>query len=237
MESWHYDESRQVGLDFTSGEEVQAYDEKYKSLRNFDDEANFIAQSIRLTPESLILEIGIGTGEHAIRLARKCKKVIACDVSNAMLNYARKKADNLGIKNIEFVNGGFLNQQLPAESFDAVVSQLALHHLPEFWKSVAINNIARVLKPDGIFYLLDSILSFDIPFYNKTITNILEFAQKKMSSRIADEIAINIRDEYPAYDWVIENLLLKNGLRIENKIKYTDVMSLFIALKEKQNEQ
>jgi putative AdoMet-dependent methyltransferase len=233
MESWYYDESRQVGLDFNSEDEVKAYDEKYKSLRNFDDEANFIAKSIRLKPEYVILEIGTGTGEHSTRLARKCKKVVACDVSNAMLNYARKKADKLGIKNIEFVNGGFLNRQLPAESFDAVVSQLAMHHLPEFWKSVAINNIARVLKPDGVFYLLDSILSFDIPSYDKSITNIIEFAQKKMSSRIADEIAINIRNEYPAYDWVIENLLLKNGFGIENKIKYTDVMSLFVAVKEK----
>ena len=150
-----------------------------------------------------------------------------------MLNYARKKADKLGITNIEFFNSGFLNQQLPAESFDAVVSQLALHHLPEFWKSVAINNVSRVLKPNRIFYLLDSILSFDIPSYQKSITNILAFAQKKMGSRIADEVAINIRDEYPAYDWVIENLLIKNGFRIENKIKYTDVMSLFIAVKEK----
>jgi putative AdoMet-dependent methyltransferase len=233
MESWYYDESRQIGLDFNSEEEAQAYNEKYKSLRNFDDEANFIAQSIKLNPESLILEIGTGTGEHSIRLARKCKKIVACDVSNAMLNYARKKADKLGITNIEFINGGFLNHQLPAESFDAVLSQLALHHLPEFWKSVAINNVSRVLKPNRIFYLLDSILSFDIPSYQKSITNILAFAQKKMGSRIADEVAINIRDEYPAYDWVIENLLLKNGFRIENKIKYTDVMSLFIAVKEK----
>ena len=233
MESWYYDESRQVGLDFNSEEEVQTYDQKYKSLRNFDDEANFIAKSIRLKSESVILEIGTGTGEHSTRLARKCKKVVACDVSKAMLSYAHKKADSLGIINIEFINSGFLNQQLPAQSFDAVVSQLALHHLPEFWKSVAIHNVSRVLKQNGVFYLLDSILSFDIPSYNKSITNIIEFAQKKMGSKIAKEIAINIRDEYPTYDWVIENLLLKNGFRIETKIKYTDVMSLFISVKEK----
>jgi putative AdoMet-dependent methyltransferase len=149
-----------------------------------------------------------------------------------MLEYARKKADNTGLKNIEFVNAGFLNRELPSDSYDAVISQLALHHLPEFWKSVAIYNIHRILKTGGRFYLLDSILSFDIPSHSKAVTNIIEFARSRMGNKIADEIVINIRDEYPAYDWAIENLLLKSSFRIENRIKYTDVISLFVSVKE-----
>jgi putative AdoMet-dependent methyltransferase len=232
MEPWYYDEFRQVGLDFSSEEEVREYDKKYKSLRNIDEEADFIATSIKLNTQSTILEFGTGTGEHAIRLARRCERVTACDVSKTMLGYARNKVERLGLHNIEFINAGFLNRELPAESYDAVISQLALHHLPEFWKSVAINNIHRVLKRKGIFYLLDSILSFDIPAYHKAITNIIDFARERMGEKIADEIIINIRDEYPAFDWSIENLLTRNGFRIGNRIKYTDVMSLFISVKE-----
>jgi ubiquinone/menaquinone biosynthesis C-methylase UbiE len=231
MEPWYYNEYRQVGLDFTSEEEVRAYDEKYKSLRNFDEEADFIAGSIRLKPESEIIEFGTGTGEHSIRLARKCRKVTACDVSITMLEYARKKSGKAGLTNIEFINGGFLNRGLPADSYDAVISQLALHHLPEFWKSVAIDNICRVLKAKGVFYLLDSILSFDISSHSEAITKIINFARTKMGDRIAEEVIINIRDEYPAYDWTIENLLIKSGFTIVNKIKYTDVMSLFVSVK------
>ena len=68
MEAWYYDESRQVGVDFSSEEEVREYDSKYKTLRNFDQEADFIAQSIKLNPGSSIIEFGTGTGEHAVRL-------------------------------------------------------------------------------------------------------------------------------------------------------------------------
>jgi len=232
MEAWYYDESRQVGVDFSSEEEVREYDSKYKALRNFDQEADFIAQSIKLNPGSSIIEFGTGTGEHAVRLSRRCSEVTVCDVSKLMIEYARDKAARLGIKNITFINAGFLNRSLPAEKYDAVISQLALHHLPEFWKSAAVDNIRRILKPGGTFYLLDSILSFEISGYRESITSVIDLAKEKMGEKIAGEIVINIRDEYPAYDWSIENLLNKCGFRIEKKIKYTNIMSLYISVKE-----
>jgi putative AdoMet-dependent methyltransferase len=232
MEPWYYDESRQVGVDFSSESEVREYDTKYRALRNFDQEAEFIAESVKLNPASVIIEFGTGTGEHAVRLARRCSEITACDVSRAMLEYSKKKARRLGIKNISFINAGFLNRELPSEKYDAVISQLALHHLPEFWKSVAVDNIRRILKPGGTFYLLDSILSFDIPAYSNKLTGVLDFARTRMGDKIAYEIIVNIRDEYPAYDWSIENLLTRCGFRIEKKIKYTDIMSLYISIKE-----
>lgn len=231
MEKWFYNELKQVGINFGSDKEVEQYDLKYKSIRNIDGEAEFIARQINLNPDSRILEIGTGTGEHAIRLAGKCEEITACDVSETMLHYAQNKVNNLGITNIKFVNAGFLTSSFPDCSFDAVISQLALHHLPDFWKSVAINNVVRMLKREGIFYLLDSILSFEIQSYSKTITDIIEFARERMGEQIAEEMVVNIRDEYPTYDWIIENLMVKNGFTIKTKMKYTDVMSLFVCSK------
>lgn len=232
MKSWIYNEFKQTGINFENNNEVREYDDKYKSLRNYDQEVKFIFQSVKLHPESVILEIGTGTGEHAIRLARQCRKVVACDVSIPMLKYAEEKSKQAGINNIEFINSGFLNARFPGETFDAVISQLALHHLPDFWKSVAINNIARVLKPNGVFYLLDSILSFEIQSHDKVISGIIESVQNNLGERIADEIIVNIRDEYPTYDWIIENLLIKGGFMIEKKFKYTEIMSLFVCKKK-----
>lgn len=232
MEKWFYDELKQVGINFGSEKEVEQYDLKYKSIRNLDREAEFIARQINLKPDSRILEIGTGTGEHAVRLAGKCLEITACDVSETMLNYAKNKADNLGITNIKFVKAGFLTSSFPDCSFDAVISQLVLHHLPDFWKSVAINNVARMLKREGIFYLLDSILTFEIQSYGKTIKDVIEFARKNIGEQIAEEIIVNIRDEYPTYDWIIENLMVKNGFTIKTKMKYTDVISLFVCSKQ-----
>jgi len=75
--------------------------------------------------------------------------VVATDVSEKMLAYALKKSKGQQIENIEFKNAGFLNLDVAPQPFDAVVSQLALHHLPDFWKSVAVHNIFKVLKNGG----------------------------------------------------------------------------------------
>ncbi len=100
MEKWFYDELKQVGINFGSAEEVEQYDIKYKSIRNIDRETEFIVRQINLKPDSKILEIGTGTGEHSIRLAGKCAEVTACDVSGTMLSYAKNKADNLSLIHI-----------------------------------------------------------------------------------------------------------------------------------------
>jgi putative AdoMet-dependent methyltransferase len=233
MKDWFYNEFKQIGLDFENEQEVQQYDEKYKSTRHLDLEANSMSKAIELKPESVIHEIGTGTGELAIRLAKQCKKVIASDISKKMLSYAIKKAENQKVKNIEFNYSGFLNNKFEPNTFDAVISQLSLHHLTDFWKSIAINEISKSLKIGGKFFLLDSIFSFNIEQYENSISNSIQIAREKYSEKIAQEIIINVRDEYPTYDWIIEGLLQKNGFKIENKITYTDIMSVYVSTKEK----
>lgn len=232
MKEWYFNEFRQTGVDFNSEEEVKLYDEKYKNSRNLDTEAENIAKETELKSDSVILEIGTGTGELAIRLSRKCRQVIACDVSEKMLAFASKKAKSINITNIEFIHSGFLNMKFENATFDTVISQLALHHLPDFWKSVAIHNISRVLKPGGKFYLLDSIFSFETCEYEDSISSTVNFAKDKFGDKIANEIIVNIRDEYPTYGWIIEGMLLKSGLKPENIINYTNIMSVFISTKK-----
>ena len=43
-QNWTYNEFRQTGLDFGSEEEVRQYDEKFRNIRNFKAEAEFIAR-------------------------------------------------------------------------------------------------------------------------------------------------------------------------------------------------
>lgn len=233
MKAWYYNEFNQAGVNFDNEDEVKQYDEKYKKIRNLDLEAESISKAIGLKPESVILEIGTGTGEIAIRLSKQCKKVYACDVSKTMLEYASNKANNNGLGNIEFIHSGFLNYELKSESCDAVITQLALHHLPDFWKSVALNRINSSLKKGGRLYILDCILSFEISKYKESIINVIDLAKNTVGERMASELITNIRDEFPTYDWIIEGLIEKNGMKIISKTKYTDVMTALICTKEK----
>ena len=231
MEYWYYSELKQTGINFENIEEVKQYDEKYKNTRNLDSEAESIIKALELKPNSKILEIGTGTGEMAIRLSKQCKKVYACDVSKTMLDYALDKAKKGGSNNIEFAHAGFLNFEIKPKYFDAVITQLSLHHLPDFWKSVALDRISHSLKTGGRFFLLDSILSFNISIFEDTINNIIALTRKSVGDRIANEIIVNIKDEYPTYDWIIEGLIQKSGLKIIYKNKYNDIMSSLICKK------
>jgi len=82
-----------------------------------------------------------------------------------MLNFTRRKAELRGIKNIEFHQAGFLTYDHHGEPLDAVVSQLALHHLPDFWKMIALKRIFAMLKEGGKFYLRDVVYSFPVDNY------------------------------------------------------------------------
>lgn len=77
-----------------------------------------------------------------------------------MLSYAEEKAKAQGILNIEFVGPGFLTYPHQVPPVDAVVTQLAIHYLPDSWKRMAIIGMASYLKDDGKLYLRDFIYSF-----------------------------------------------------------------------------
>lgn len=232
MKEWYYNEFKQVGIDFENEDEVAVYDEKYKASRNFDNEVSYIKNSIDLKPEHTVLEIGSGTSEISIRLAKQCHKVIAADVSETMLLYSKKKALALCINNIEFIHSGFLNLKLEPGSIDSAVSQIALHHLTDFWKSVALYNISKVLKKGGKFFLTDVAFGFDIDKYEESISSQLQKFKDFAGDKIVNEFIINIRDEYPTYEWVIENMLLKTGFSIDRIDHHNMLMASFICTKK-----
>jgi len=78
---WQFDESVQRGTDYGDEGNVTAYDELMLRLRDVEREAAEIAEAISLSPDAVIWEIGTGTGECALRLARCCRHVFATDVS------------------------------------------------------------------------------------------------------------------------------------------------------------
>ena len=115
-----------------------SYDKHHRKFRDYEKEANEIIAILGLDNNQTVIDIGCGTGAFVIHASKNCKKVYAVDVSKAMLRCARRKAKKAGIDNLEFHHGGFLTYKHSAEPVDAIVSTLALHHLPDFWKLVAL---------------------------------------------------------------------------------------------------
>ena len=207
--AWQYDEFKQIGTDYDSIAQVENYDRRMGSLRDVAQEAEHILGVLEVTPETTILEIGTGTGEFAIRAATRCARVYAVDISEMMLVYGRRKAEALGVRNIEFKRAGFLTFE--CQPVDAVVSQLALHHLPDYWKAVALRRVFDALNDDGRLFLNDVVFPRDIGSHDVLFS---KWMQRAAGTEIAGEISSHIRDEYSTLDWIMEGLLETTGFTI-----------------------
>ena len=80
--------------------------------------------------------------------------VIGIDASPEMLARARKKAKNAGMQ-IEFRNEAAEALSFANGQFDAVLSTVMLHHLPEEARKQCVREIRRVLKPGGRLLAVD----------------------------------------------------------------------------------
>ncbi len=210
---------------------MEAYDRRMQRLRDIKEETEAIIKSINLKRNEIILEIGTGTGNFAIEAAQHCAKVIAIDISPKMLEFARQKAQMIGVTNIEFNHAGFLTYDHTGEPLDAIVSQLALHHLPDFWKIIALRRIFEMLKVGGKFYLRDTVYSFDVDNYKNFFDNWIDGVKRVAGAELASDLEIAVRDEYATLDWIMESLLRKAGFYIDKANYFEGFMAVYVCTK------
>ncbi|MDK2887565.1 MAG: hypothetical protein PWP72_443 [Thermoanaerobacter sp.] len=97
-------------------------------------------------PGMSVLDVGCGTGNYSLELARRKLLVTGLDISTAMLEKARARARAEGLP-VEFVWGDAMQLPFPDNSFDGVISVSALEFVPEL--EAALQEAYRVLRPGG----------------------------------------------------------------------------------------
>jgi SAM-dependent methyltransferase len=104
------------------------------------------------TPGSQALEIGCGLGELATYLGSLSpSRLVAADFSPVAIEKAQANALRLGLNNIDFVVEDIEGLNFADETFDVVVSCETVEHVPN--PEVAVQELARVLKPGGRLFL------------------------------------------------------------------------------------
>jgi len=104
-----------------------------------------------------ILEIGCGTGSLSMALSKKVdvsSELHCIDISEDQLKKAREKSADSDVPFI-FKNHSMDELPYPDDSFDAVITSMALHETPSDIRRAAIRETARVLKKNGKFLFVD----------------------------------------------------------------------------------
>jgi ubiquinone/menaquinone biosynthesis C-methylase UbiE len=204
---WLLDEFAHAGDEHLDPEYVLGYDRK-ASADPTEDVA--LLRDLGLNETHTMVDLGTGTGTLALAAAPLCRRVVAVDVSGAMLTILKEKTERLGIKNIEYVQGGFLTYEHRGEPADFVNSRNALHHLPDFFKALALERIASILRPGGVLRLHDLVFSFD----PREAAHIIDAWLARGWTR--PEIEKDIREEHITFSWLLEPMLERAGFAIQD---------------------
>ena len=134
---WRYTYS-QVALPFLTKLEYQIKPNKIAIKNQFD--------------KPKVLLAGCGTGRH-VCIAKDYlnSDILAIDLSLSSLAYAKRKTDELGFNNIEYLNADILNLHQLTKKFDVIECAGVLHHMKEPKKGLKI--LLNLLKPHGVIKL------------------------------------------------------------------------------------
>lgn len=100
-----------------------------------------------------ILVAGCGTGKQAVEAALRYKdcQVTAVDLSLTALSYAKKKANETGLSNIQFMQGDILELEGLGKTFDVIECSGVLHHMEQ--PVDGLKSLIHLLDKNGVMFL------------------------------------------------------------------------------------
>lgn len=212
--SWYPDELAYAGPEHLDDTYVANYTRK----AGFDPTAELERlRALGLDKAATLVDLGAGTGALSLAGAAVCGRVVAVDVSAAMLAVVRREGGRRQLNNLECVQGGFLTYEHTGSPPDFVYSRHALHQLPDFWKAIALERIAALLRPGGILVVRDLFLSCPLSESHDVVEGWLACASDRPDvGWTRAELETHLRTEHSTFTWLFEPMLIQAGFEIRD---------------------
>jgi len=183
-----------------------------------------------------ILDIATGTGDLAILMAQtQATEIIGADISEGMMEVGRKKVTEKGLDSkIKLVYGDSENLPFQDNYFDAITVAFGVRNFETLEKGLA--EILRVLKPNGIFVILETSVPTKFPykqgysFYSKYLLPLIGrlFSKDRSAYAYLSESA----SVFP-HGEALNNILRKIGfIEVKNMPQTFGVATIYSASKQ-----
>ena len=211
--AWMLDELAHAGPEHLDPAFVAGFDRK----QGYPDPAEDLAvlREHGIGQAATVVDLGTGTGRFTLAAAPLVRRVVAVDVSPAMLAALRQRVTEARLGNVECVRAGFLSYEHTGAPADAVYTRNALHQLPDFWKSLALERIANLLRPGGVLRLRDLIFDFQPGEAEAVLDDWLDDAVADPARGYTRaDFAEHLRTEFSTFRWLLEPMLAAAGFTV-----------------------
>ena len=225
---WYYNERGRIGIEPAVASIYDRHDDS-------DLRARAALKMLGVQRGWRIADIGCGNGVLATEAALMGAEVDAIDISPAMLALADILARDRKVK-IRTQFAGLLSFAYQPNSYDLIVSEFALHHLPDFWKAVALSRIFNALKPGANFYLRDIVFVGMPDGLERDVDGWADFSIKNHEFD-RESVITHMRDEYSTFSWVMERMLTDVGFQTVSADYHAPLHATYLLRKPKAGEQ
>ena len=225
---WYYNQRGRIGLDTAVAAIYDRHDDS-------DIRARAALKMLGVEKGWRVADIGCGNGVLATEAALMGAAVDAVDISPAMLALAEVYARDRRAR-IRTQPAGLLSFAYQPNSYDLIVSEFTLHHLPDFWKAVAMSRIFGALKPGANFYLRDIVFVSMPDGCERSVEQWADFNIKNHDFG-RDSVVTHMRDEYSTFGWVMERMLTEVGFDLVSVDYHAPMHGTYLLQKPRSGGQ
>ena len=154
----------------SGGEEYSAFNESYENLKGYNPDADLNlgcgipTEFAQIKEGDTVVDLGSGAGNDcfvARALVGETGKIIGVDMTEPMIEKARRNAEKLKFNNVEFRYGDIENMPISENVADVVISNCVLNLVPD--KEKAFSEIFRILKRGAHLSVSDVVVRGEMP--------------------------------------------------------------------------